>query len=79
MRAIERAMNEYAVCVLPSQILEDDRQIAFSRLYGPLASPSINIARGTRIQQMDGSRQSPALPVPRSGHLEDATVAAIAL
>jgi alpha-ketoglutarate-dependent 2,4-dichlorophenoxyacetate dioxygenase len=50
MRAIERAMNEYAVCVLPSQILEDDRQIAFSRLYGPLASPSINIARGTRIQ-----------------------------
>jgi alpha-ketoglutarate-dependent 2,4-dichlorophenoxyacetate dioxygenase len=50
MRAIERAMDEYAVCVLSGQLLEDDQQIAFSRLYGPLASPSISIARSTRIQ-----------------------------
>jgi alpha-ketoglutarate-dependent 2,4-dichlorophenoxyacetate dioxygenase len=35
-RAIERAMDQYAVCVLPDQQLDDDRQIAFARLYGPL-------------------------------------------
>src|SRR5215467_6687611 len=35
-RAIERAMDEYAVCVLPDQDLDDERQIAFARLYGPL-------------------------------------------
>ena len=35
-RAIERAMDTYAVCVLPGQHLEDEEQIAFSRLYGPL-------------------------------------------
>jgi len=35
-RAIERAMDEYAVCVLPGQHLEDEELIAFSRLYGPL-------------------------------------------
>jgi alpha-ketoglutarate-dependent 2,4-dichlorophenoxyacetate dioxygenase len=35
-RAIERAMDEYAVCVLPAQHLEDEELIAFSRLYGPL-------------------------------------------
>jgi alpha-ketoglutarate-dependent 2,4-dichlorophenoxyacetate dioxygenase len=52
-RAIERAMDEYAVCVLPDQILEDDQQIAFSRLYGPLASPSIRIARSTRIRHRE--------------------------
>jgi alpha-ketoglutarate-dependent 2,4-dichlorophenoxyacetate dioxygenase len=34
--AIERAMDTYAVCVLPGQHLEDEEQIAFSRLYGPL-------------------------------------------
>jgi alpha-ketoglutarate-dependent 2,4-dichlorophenoxyacetate dioxygenase len=52
-RAIERAMDEYAVCVLSDQILEDDQQIAFSRLYGPLASPSISIARSTRIRHRE--------------------------
>ena len=31
-RAIERAMDAHAVCVLPSQTLDDDRQIAFARL-----------------------------------------------
>jgi alpha-ketoglutarate-dependent 2,4-dichlorophenoxyacetate dioxygenase len=36
-RAIEGAMDTHAVCVLPSQHLEDEEQIAFSRLFGPLA------------------------------------------
>jgi alpha-ketoglutarate-dependent 2,4-dichlorophenoxyacetate dioxygenase len=41
-RAIERAMDEYAVCVLPDQSLDDERQVAFSRFYGPLEmSPGI--------------------------------------
>ena len=35
-RAIEQAMDNYAVCVLPAQQLDDDRQIAFARRYGPL-------------------------------------------
>jgi alpha-ketoglutarate-dependent 2,4-dichlorophenoxyacetate dioxygenase len=42
-RAIECAMDEYAVCVFPGQHLEDEQQIAFSRLFGPLDSPRINI------------------------------------
>ena len=41
-RAIECTMDEYAVCVLPGQHLEDEQQIAFSRFYGPLEmSPGI--------------------------------------
>jgi alpha-ketoglutarate-dependent 2,4-dichlorophenoxyacetate dioxygenase len=41
-RAIERAMDEYAVCVMPGQLLENEQQIAFSRCYGPLeVSPGI--------------------------------------
>jgi alpha-ketoglutarate-dependent 2,4-dichlorophenoxyacetate dioxygenase len=41
-RAIERAMDTYAVCVLPGQRLDDAQQIAFSRFYGPLeVSPGI--------------------------------------
>jgi len=41
-RAIEQAMDAYAVCVLPGQHLEDEQQIAFSRFYGPLeVSPGI--------------------------------------
>ncbi len=43
-RAIERAMDEYAVCVLPGQHLEDEELIAFSRLYGPLET-ALDIAR----------------------------------
>jgi alpha-ketoglutarate-dependent 2,4-dichlorophenoxyacetate dioxygenase len=35
-RAIEHAMDVYAVCVLPAQYLTDEQQIAFSCLYGPL-------------------------------------------
>jgi alpha-ketoglutarate-dependent 2,4-dichlorophenoxyacetate dioxygenase len=34
-QAIEHAMDEHAVCVLPDQRLEDKQQIAFSQLYGP--------------------------------------------
>jgi alpha-ketoglutarate-dependent 2,4-dichlorophenoxyacetate dioxygenase len=49
--ALEHVMNNYAVCVFPGQNLDDDQQIAFSRLYGPLASPTLNIARGARRQQ----------------------------
>jgi alpha-ketoglutarate-dependent 2,4-dichlorophenoxyacetate dioxygenase len=33
---IERAMDRYAVCVLPNQRLDDDRQTAFASLYGAL-------------------------------------------
>src|SRR5262245_43095876 len=35
-RAIEQAMDDYAVCVLPGQQIEDEHQIAFAGLYGPL-------------------------------------------
>jgi alpha-ketoglutarate-dependent 2,4-dichlorophenoxyacetate dioxygenase len=51
-RAIERAMDQYAVCVFPGQNLDDERQIAFSRLFGPLASPSLSIARGARTRHV---------------------------
>jgi len=41
-RKVERAMDTYAVCVLPDQHIEDEQQIAFSRFYGPLeVSPGI--------------------------------------
>ena len=33
---IQRAMDRYAVCVLPGQKLDDDAQTAFAGLYGPL-------------------------------------------
>jgi alpha-ketoglutarate-dependent 2,4-dichlorophenoxyacetate dioxygenase len=41
VRAVQEAMDEHAVLVLPNQQLDDDRQIAFARHYGPLevASP----------------------------------------
>jgi alpha-ketoglutarate-dependent 2,4-dichlorophenoxyacetate dioxygenase len=38
--AIERLMDQYAVCVLPEQALDDERQVAFSQLYGPLENAS---------------------------------------
>src|SRR5262245_17330069 len=34
--AVERAMDRYAVCVLPGQQIEDEHQVAFSRYFGPL-------------------------------------------
>jgi alpha-ketoglutarate-dependent 2,4-dichlorophenoxyacetate dioxygenase len=46
-RAIERAMDAHAVCVMPDQHLEDAQQIAFSRFYGPLeVSPGIGRKSG---------------------------------
>src|SRR5712692_5632333 len=49
-RAIERAMDEHAVCVLPSQTLDDDHQIAFARLYGPLeVSPPVQTKSGSIV------------------------------
>src|SRR5690349_4301439 len=58
-RAIERAMDEYAVCALPDQQLDDERQIAFARLYGPLevSPPQQNKAGGigfnTRVKHRE--------------------------
>jgi alpha-ketoglutarate-dependent 2,4-dichlorophenoxyacetate dioxygenase len=55
-QAIEHAMDQYAVCVLPQQRLDDERQIAFSRRYGPLENASAVKAQrkagviGTRIR-----------------------------
>ena len=46
---IERAMDEYAVVVLPGQRLDDDKQIAFASLYGPLeVSPPVHSKDGAR-------------------------------
>jgi alpha-ketoglutarate-dependent 2,4-dichlorophenoxyacetate dioxygenase len=45
--AIARAMDIYAVCVLPGQRIDDAQQIAFSRFYGPLEmSPNIGAKPG---------------------------------
>ena len=45
--AIEDAMDEHAVCVLPGQRLDDDKQIAFASLYGPLeVSPPVHSKAG---------------------------------
>ena len=45
--AIERAMDEHAVVVLPGQRLDDDKQIAFASLYGPLeVSPAVHSKDG---------------------------------
>ena len=47
-RAIERAMDTHAVCVLPGQHLDDEELIAFSRLYGPLeVEPEIGHKAGS--------------------------------
>ena len=45
--AIQRAMDEHAVVVLPNQHLDDDKQIAFASLYGPLeVSPPVQSKAG---------------------------------
>jgi alpha-ketoglutarate-dependent 2,4-dichlorophenoxyacetate dioxygenase len=45
--SIQNAMDEYAVCVLPGQRLDDDKQIAFASLYGPLEiSPPVHSKDG---------------------------------
>ena len=49
-REIEHAMDEHAVCVLPGQRLEDEQQIAFARLYGPLeVSPPVQDKSGKAV------------------------------
>src|SRR5271170_2033424 len=58
-QAIGRAMDAYAVCVFPRQHLDDEHQVAFSRLYGPLeVSPHIGSKSSTaavnrRIEQRE--------------------------
>ena len=48
-QSIERVMDEYAVAVLPNQSLDDDRQIAFASLYGPLeVAPQVRGKTGVR-------------------------------
>jgi alpha-ketoglutarate-dependent 2,4-dichlorophenoxyacetate dioxygenase len=45
--AIQHAMDQHAVCVLPGQRLDDDAQTAFAALYGPLeTAPQLNSAGG---------------------------------
>jgi alpha-ketoglutarate-dependent 2,4-dichlorophenoxyacetate dioxygenase len=45
--AIERAMDQHGVCVLPDQRLDDETQAAFASLYGPLeASPPVHSKDG---------------------------------
>jgi alpha-ketoglutarate-dependent 2,4-dichlorophenoxyacetate dioxygenase len=47
--ALQRAMDEHAVAVLPGQNLDDDHQVAFSRLYGPLeVAPQVQGKTGSR-------------------------------
>jgi alpha-ketoglutarate-dependent 2,4-dichlorophenoxyacetate dioxygenase len=46
--AIERAMDEYAVLVVPDQRLDDEKQIAFSGLFGPLeVAPPVRAGEGS--------------------------------
>jgi alpha-ketoglutarate-dependent 2,4-dichlorophenoxyacetate dioxygenase len=45
--AIERAMDQHGVCVLPDQRLDDETQAAFASLYGPLeVSPPVHSKDG---------------------------------
>jgi alpha-ketoglutarate-dependent 2,4-dichlorophenoxyacetate dioxygenase len=51
-KAIERALDQYAVCVLPGQHFADEEQLAFSRLYGPLeAAPDVARKPGAADRQ----------------------------
>src|SRR5439155_8118851 len=48
-QSIARVMDEYAVSVLPDQRLDDDRQVAFAALYGPLeVAPQVKGKTGAR-------------------------------
>lgn len=50
---IERTMDRYAVTVLPDQNLDDERQIAFAALYGPLeVSPPVHSRNGGPAAQL---------------------------
>jgi alpha-ketoglutarate-dependent 2,4-dichlorophenoxyacetate dioxygenase len=51
-RAIQDAMDEHAVLVLPDQRLDDERQIAFAGLYGPLeVAPPVQYKPGSFVQE----------------------------
>ena len=58
-RAVEQAMDQYAVCVLPNQRIDDEQQVAFAGLYGPLeTSPPKQDKSGkavynTRVQRRE--------------------------
>jgi alpha-ketoglutarate-dependent 2,4-dichlorophenoxyacetate dioxygenase len=50
-QTIERVMDEYAVCVLPGQHLDDEQQVAFSQLFGALDRPRISIGRPASVKR----------------------------
>ena len=50
-REIEAALDRYAVLVFRNQFLDDDQQIAFSRLFGPLET-SIGTIRKDRRHRL---------------------------
>ena len=50
-QAVVRAMDQYAVAVLPDQNLSDEQQIAFSRSFGELEhSPHFGVGQGGRVR-----------------------------
>ena len=49
--AVERAMDTYAVAVLPGQPISDEQHIAFSRLFGELErSPHFGVGKSGRVR-----------------------------
>ena len=73
--AIERAMDEHAVCVLPDQRLDDEQQVAFSQAYGPLeVSPPVQgksgaLAPNSRVRHREIFDVS---NLDEAGHILDA-------
>jgi alpha-ketoglutarate-dependent 2,4-dichlorophenoxyacetate dioxygenase len=50
---VEAIMDRYAVCVLRDQVLDDERQIAFTCLFGPLESQPGTRGRKKRSPRME--------------------------
>ncbi|MFI5029299.1 MAG: TauD/TfdA dioxygenase family protein [Reyranellales bacterium] len=48
--AVERAMDQYAVVVLPGQDITDEQQLAFTRNFGPLEEGANSGARDTELR-----------------------------
>ena len=48
--AVERAMDQYAVVVLPGQDITDEQQLAFTRHFGPLEEGANSGARDTELR-----------------------------
>ena len=60
-------MDEYAVVVLPDQRLDDDKQIAFASLYGPLElSPQVHSKDGAAGGDRPASRTATSSTSPIS-------------